>query len=243
MCTLTLIRPAPGRLRAIFSRDEQRSRPDGEPPRLLHAGDRTCLAPLDPQGGGTWFGVNDAGLFVCLLNRNDDTPQTAAPRSRGQLPLILLELPHAHLASQTLAAIDASAFGPCTLVCADAKRTVTFESSGDRFRQTEHAASAALMLTSSGLGDALVEQPRRTLWHSLIEEWGSPRSAQAAFHAHRWPTAPHLSVCMEREDARTVSITTATRSQHGWLMTHTSTDAHGQPRTRHRLACGDGVPA
>ena len=30
---------------------------------------------------------------------------------------------------------------------------------------------------------------------------------QAAFHPHGWPDRPHLSVCMGRQDARTVSHT------------------------------------
>ena len=30
---------------------------------------------------------------------------------------------------------------------------------------------------------------------------------QEAFHRHRWPDRPHLSVCMDRQDARTVSHT------------------------------------
>jgi hypothetical protein len=207
------------------------------------------MAPLRAAGGGG--GGGGGGGRAAAAAATSPTPaarehSTLLHKLReGCLPAsAAVALPAyigaAHLASASLAAIDASAFGPCTLVCADARRTVTFESRGDRFRQTEHAASA-LMLTSSGLGDALVEQPRRALWHSLINELGSPRKAQAAFHAHRWPTAPHLSVCMERDDARTVSITTATRTQHGWLMTHT--DTQGQPRTRHRLTCGDGVPA
>jgi hypothetical protein len=65
------------------------------------------------------------------------------------------------------------------------------------------------MFTSSGLGDALVEAPRR----ALFDEWfvgvklENQLERQDAFHRHQWPDRPELSVCMSRIDARTVSYT------------------------------------
>ena len=61
------------------------------------------------------------------------------------------------------------------------------------------------MFTSSGLGDHLVESPRRELFNEMLQN-RSP-SMQDAFHRHQWADRPHLSVCMSRPDARTVSHT------------------------------------
>jgi hypothetical protein len=62
------------------------------------------------------------------------------------------------------------------------------------------------LFTSSGLGDALVEGPRRRLFERLVlgaeDSW---LDGQSRFHRHRWPGQPELSVWMERPDARTVS--------------------------------------
>ena len=74
--------------------------------------------------------------------------------------------------------------------------------------EVEPWSGQPVMFTSSGLGDHLVEGPRR----ALFDDWfGDDASAyaeeQAAFHRHQWPGQEHLSVCMHREDARTVSYT------------------------------------
>ena len=65
-----------------------------------------------------------------------------------------------------------------------------------------------MMLTSSSLGDALVERPRRRLFERIFA--GEERSwvqAQNLFHRHQWQRRPGISVRMERADAKTVSQT------------------------------------
>jgi len=65
-----------------------------------------------------------------------------------------------------------------------------------------------MMLTSSSLGDALVEKPRRRLFERLFA--GEERSwlqAQSLFHRHQWESRRGVSVRMERADAKTVSQT------------------------------------
>ena len=52
----------------FFTRDEQRSRPPAEAPRINEAVEgASYLAPTDPQGGGTWIFVNEHGLTGALL--------------------------------------------------------------------------------------------------------------------------------------------------------------------------------
>jgi hypothetical protein len=65
------------------------------------------------------------------------------------------------------------------------------------------------MLTSSGLGDAVVDTPRRQLFERLVlrHERLWPL-AQDRFHIHQWPSRADITVHMERPDARTVSRTT-----------------------------------
>ena len=79
-------------------------------------------------------------------------------------------------------------------------------------------AAIAMMLTSSGLGDHLVEGPRRTLFDA-----DPPRTAAAqdAFHRHRWADRLPLSVAMHRDDARTVSRTVVEVTPEAVTMTYT----------------------
>jgi hypothetical protein len=62
--------------------------------------------------------------------------------------------------------------------------------------------------TSSGLGDHLVEGPRRSLFQSFFDQERNWTAQQEAFHRHTWPERTDLSVCMSRADARTISYTT-----------------------------------
>jgi hypothetical protein len=64
------------------------------------------------------------------------------------------------------------------------------------------------MRTSSGLGDALAAGPRRALFEDWFRDKATTRCVQDAFHRHRWPNAPEMSVRMSRPEACTVSITT-----------------------------------
>jgi hypothetical protein len=54
---------------------------------------------------------------------------------------------------------------------------------------------------------------------------------QDAFHRHRWPDQAHLSVCMSRSDARTVSYTTVEITS-GHIAMRYHADAPDQPAPR-----------
>jgi hypothetical protein len=75
--------------------------------------------------------------------------------------------------------------------------------------ESPRALEGPLMFTSSGLGDHLVEPPRRELFERSFEDLDGADVAtvQDAFHRHRWPDRPELSVCTSRHDAQTVSHT------------------------------------
>jgi hypothetical protein len=80
---------------------------------------------------------------------------------------------------------------------------------GQRVRHRLARLSGPLLRTSSGLGDALVAEPRRRLFVRMLRAAeGRPCAAQDAFHRRQWPGREGVSVLMSRADARTVSITT-----------------------------------
>ncbi len=89
MCTLiALYRAVPGYDLVVgMNRDEDRLRP-AEPPQAL-PGPPALVAPRDAKAGGTWIGVNEAGLLAALSNRRGVASATA--RSRGLLMLEVLK--------------------------------------------------------------------------------------------------------------------------------------------------------
>ena len=80
MCTLIVLHRcfADAELLVAANRDEYLDRP-AELPALRVWNGRTVLAPRDARAGGTWLGMNDAGLFAALTNRPTPRPD---PRLR-----------------------------------------------------------------------------------------------------------------------------------------------------------------
>jgi hypothetical protein len=203
MCTLSVIQPAAGALRLAFNRDELYTRPPALPPRVVHVGERAVILPIDPQSGGTWIAVSDAGLAFAVLNVNP--PERGVhrfPQSRGRVIGGLLDCYDLAQAVSRAERIDRSNYPPFRLVVADRREVVSLTDAGSDRRDV--TGDLPLMFTSSSLGDHVVEPPRRALF-----EADPPRSAaeQDALHGNRWPDRPHLSVCMTRADAATVSYT------------------------------------
>lgn len=206
MCTVTLA-PAAAGYRLMMNRDEQRHRAPELAPQAAWIGGLEAVFPRDPQGGGTWIGANAAGLSFALLNLNEGAssyaPAGGGGASRGVLIPALLGARTLEAAQAAFSALDLETLRPFRLAATDGVRALTWHSR--RGCWSEAAIGRGLMWTSSGLGDAQVEGPRRALWESLPPLL--TREAQARFHAHAWAQTPHLSVCMARDDARTVSMT------------------------------------
>jgi len=219
MCTVTavLLAQDAGRsftgapvLRVICNRDEKRTRTEAIPPVCRRFADRTAILPIDPLSRGTWVGVNDAGLVLCLLNASaPPIPKLgAALRSRGDIIPSLLHCESVAEVANRIDCIDPQQFPPFRLlaVSRDQRAVMTADRSQIRVQPTR-SMNDPCMLTSSSLGDELVDIPRRELFRELLRSSQDLAGAQHRFHTHRWPDRPHLSVHMSRPDARTVSRT------------------------------------
>jgi hypothetical protein len=210
MCTVTLI-PTQDTLRLACNRDELRSRPAALPPRIEQFGQRRAVLPIDPTSGGTWVAVNDAGLALTLLNVNANqgaSPAARALESRGRIIPALLHADTPLSAAFSALALDPSRYAPFRLVLVSRREGVEVQSDGMRIRLVWRVAlTRPQLFTSSGLGDQAVEGPRRQLFGEYFDRPGELLAKQDAFHRHRWADRAHLSVCMERQDARTVSHT------------------------------------
>lgn len=74
---------------AAANRDERTDRPFS-PPGLFVGRVRRILSPRDRLAGGTWIGVNDAGVFAAITNLAGSPPPAGAP-SRGHLVHLALD--------------------------------------------------------------------------------------------------------------------------------------------------------
>jgi hypothetical protein len=86
MCTLTAITDNET-YRMAMNRDEKITRAAGAPSEIYEFDRARAINPGDGSGG-TWFAVNDYGISLALLNRNDVPPRAIAQvkmRSRGRV--------------------------------------------------------------------------------------------------------------------------------------------------------------
>ena len=216
MCTVTAlprsllsrtVRDEPLLLRVACNRDEQRTRPLALPPVRRDAGVLSAVMPIDPQGGGTWIAVNDVGIVFALLNLNSGLPHTTGDTSRGLIIPTLVGCTSISDALHLAQRIETRRYQPFRLLLFDRYQLVECWPDVDRIRHRRSYLYGPVMRTSSGLGDAVVAGPRRHLFRRMLERTTDPIAAQDAFHQHQWPGREHISVRMERADARTVSHT------------------------------------
>lgn len=223
MCTVAFVPHPSGGYLLGHNRDESVSRARATPPEVRQGPGLPFLAPRDPEGGGTWIATNAAGLTVCLLNAKDRPHRRieGEPTSRG---LLLLEA--ARLDSiLAVASWFASAaprlhrYRSFHLLAVEPGRGARNPPRVLRFRfeggePVADARTGLALFVSSGYDPAGAERQRQLSWNRQIAHAGQPDGeALARWLASHDPAPGPLSVCMHREEARTVSRTLVTVSE------------------------------
>lgn len=131
MCLLAILHRVAGDVPLLIgaNREEFYDR-GGDPPRLLEG--VRAVAGVDPLHGGTWLGVNAAGVVIAVTNRRK-TRVIEDPRSRGLLARELLACGSAKEAVDAAAALETNRYAGCNFLCADGRVAVVVQA-GDWLR-------------------------------------------------------------------------------------------------------------
>ncbi|MFC7333875.1 NRDE family protein [Rhodocista pekingensis] len=177
MCSVVILRrpghPWPVVLGA--NRDERLDRPWKPPAR--HWPDREdVVAGLDEAAGGSWMGLNDAGLVACILNREGTLGREDGKRSRGELVLEALDHADADAAARALSHLDVGAYRPFNLVLADNRDAFFLSHRGESHRgerprgrvRVEPILEGLSMVTAADLNDA-ADSPRIRFFRPLFQ--------------------------------------------------------------------------
>jgi uncharacterized protein with NRDE domain len=142
MCTLIALHRcfADAPLVVAANRDEFLERPTEGPAlreaSILSSGPAhtRVVAPRDLRAGGSWLGINGAGLFAAVTNRRCDRPDPAR-RSRGWLVMEALAEPSAARAAERFASLPEAAYNPFNLYLADGETAhlVSYSERAERF--------------------------------------------------------------------------------------------------------------
>src|SRR5262245_6948022 len=101
------------------NREESRERPSAAP--FPWPGSRTLWAGRDLRGGGTWLGINSAGLVAAVTNR-PEAGVDIARRSRGLLVRDLLQSETPPVARVRFTAdLAIRSYNPFNVLCVNAQ--------------------------------------------------------------------------------------------------------------------------
>ncbi|MEZ4459643.1 MAG: NRDE family protein [bacterium] len=210
MCTAVVFSSPDGRLCIAFNRDEQRSRPIAAAPTIVElAAGTNAVFPADGQAGGTWIGANAHGLGLFLLNNYQGVSrQVAHAVTRGALIPALLDAPsrdgfevllrdqNAQIRRMQPFQLYAVWHGSDDLLC--------IRWSGEDLRD-ERTKIPRVAVSSSVMFDAADAHRRAQFAESTSREW-TDDTLDVVFSGHL-PARGPTSICMHRDDAKTVSHT------------------------------------
>jgi uncharacterized protein with NRDE domain len=207
MCTVSWLRRADGYL-LLCNRDERNTRRPAAGPRIDALNGISFIAPVDGDHGGSWIGVNEFGLTLCLLNRYGDwTPQPDQDyTSRGLLLIDLLNCSSREEVQRRISRQRLERFQPFTLAVLTVEESTTLDWTGrEHIIQTE--ADLQVPLVSSSWKEPKIARTRKELFSRMVSEAGGV-DAQLLdeFHRSHFPEPGPLSVCMHRADAMTLSL-------------------------------------
>ena len=159
MCTVVLlIRPEHAwPLILAANRDEMLERA-WDPPAAHWPDQPDTIAGRDRSAGGTWMGVNGAGVAAAVLNRPGSLGPAAGKRSRGELPLLALAHDTAAEAAAAITGLDAAGWRSFNLVLADRSGAIFIRGLGHGHPQALPLAAGLHMVTAHDPDDP--ESPR-----------------------------------------------------------------------------------
>lgn len=218
MCTATWMLTSSG-YQIYFNRDEQKGRQEALPPTRFDNTGTEFVMPVDPVGGGSWIAMNEHGLSLCLLNFYQGKMPQHPLISRGLLIKQLANCRTAHEALATLDTVPLLHYAPFSLMLFDPTLT---QSHGEVLGMCWNGISLSTItpqapMVSSGVDLHNVTAHRQGEYLRYVEH-GVTAESLRAFHASHVPRDEllafkrnachsHLSACMHRADAHTVSFT------------------------------------
>jgi len=206
MCSVSFLPQKDGFVLAM-NRDESLSRVSALPPDVLSCDGVSMLYPRE-LSGGTWIGVNSAGMAFSLINWYSQ-PEDAHgnPISRGEVVRALLSARSAKEAASLLKELPLMRMNPFRLMVVSLSEhsLVEWHSGGGTFEPFALPWRRHHWFSSS-LDEAKATQVRRRTSARILGN-SCELPLLRKLHRSHAPKAGPFSLCMHRTDACTVSYT------------------------------------
>ena len=206
MCSVSFLPREDGFVLAM-NRDERLSRVSALPPEVFERNELAMLYPRE-LSGGTWIGVNSAGMAFSLINWYSQ-PDCAFgnPVSRGEVVRALLKARNCRAAASLLHELPLKRMNPFRLMIVSLfDHSLTEWHSGGGALEPFTLSWRRHHWFSSSLDEARANQTRR---RTCVRVHGDSLDLPLLRKLHRShaPKAGPFSLCMHRNDACTVSYT------------------------------------
>lgn len=208
MCTASWLLEENG-YHLFFNRDEQKGRAEAELPRKFIAENGTqYLMPVDPVGQGSWIATNEYGLTLCLLNYYQGETPKGELISRGQLVKTFAHHRYSEELVKAFVTLCFERYAPFTLVIFDSQ--LNLRKGHVKALQWDGKTLVDSLplppLISSAVDADSVRSYRREAFNRYNIKEENVQTRLDFHHSHN-PHKGHLSACMHRDDAHTVSFT------------------------------------
>lgn len=206
MCTVTWLRDGEG-YRLLFNRDELKSRAEARPPEVRASDGVRWIAPVDPDGGGTWLATSERGLTIGVLNGNRRADEDDRPwRSRGGLAPALIASADPAAAMERLRGMDLNGYRSFRLLAIGPVAGAVVAEWDGRTLAVDPQAEGRVPLVSSSFDESAVGAARRDEYVRVVGA-APTLDRLRAYHrsTHGGPSA--RTVAMERPEAATRSLT------------------------------------
>lgn len=212
MCTMTWFVDDVG-YQLFFNRDERLSRQRAHLPEIKAEQGVQYISPTDADAGGTWIASNEFGVTVCLLNHYqfEQIETYKSWVSRGEVvksfsPTDCLKEAEKQFLNMSLD--DYRAFRMFIIEPSGDNRLLIWDGHTPRIE-----CNVTTPKSSSSVDARYVKAQRKALF--LEQKLSDSKSVDEYIHYHssHLPSRSKESVCMHREDAKTVSFSHVSVSQ------------------------------
>lgn len=222
MCTILVAWRCRDRAPLLLAanRDELTSRPSA-PPAVLDPGPPAVVGGRDLLGGGTWLAVAADGRVAAVTNRRAGS-RDPARRSRGELPLRLLQLPEEKV-DVALATLPPRAYNPFNVLVAGPSRLLVGHSPDGGAVRLLELPPGTHVLTVDDVDDP-TSTKGRALAAALAGAAAEPTDVigllaamEGLLRGHSEASHPWLAACVHADGYGTVSAASVVVWEGGWV--------------------------
>ena len=190
----------------FFNRDERLSRRRALLPTVQRGDAVDYISPTDSDAGGTWIAANQYGVTVCLLNHYQFEQIETYKKwiSRGEMVRSFSNTTDMVSAERNFNTLDLGDYRAFRMFMVDRhgdSRLFVWDGHSARIER-----NVSTPKSSSSVDSKNVKAKRKKLFADLNLIDSKQAADYINYHASHLPSRSKDSVCMHREDAKTVSL-------------------------------------